>query len=773
MARLEDYLDGVRGGDPGTPTGARGFGARCPPCPACEPQRYYVQRTGEQTAPMRDSMQVHAQQHYERAAPIAPARPRFVAQPAYARAALGLPLPGVGPVLRPVAQVPGGKNLTPAALARVADIVAAQILPIYTPSDRTQVDAAMWTLDQRWLPSATFANMSICSRRTDISVPRTTQTWDDPYVVANGCRDLTGKPIAFTCTWGFWRLPTCDEATATTQAFQFSRYLWAQARMRELLENRPVPGVTSAATASAWTWLAAQYISVLLWATNIRWDNPQPTHALQYGADLQCHPDSAAVGGCGEPLLKTGVGRPARGAPVSRSPGSVVVASYQQLRSSEYGRITTSFGKPIDFDGADLGTPQVLTVNWPLQVRSFNVVGTDTFVPQTQEDFSPSFSPEWRAAIWDARGNPVSAGAPIFNNTTAIKATPNPDRAMLDSWFVVTWPQGKDWFAGSAAPQGLFRVTDLVNTLRYRLVVSTAKRIVDDMAAMLEHYSRPELDYISWMHQAVQTFGVESATAAAQTDPASVNFARARSDLISGMGAIGIAARRASDAAAHSPGTDTINTVVTIAASVVSLVLSLIGPIGTLINAVLQYGSLYVGQLVDILNDPGGGPCPAFPFIRVLSPPDGVCTITESDVEASLLGIDSSARWPVSIGGQTRTFVVDGRTFTATFSASDTTPELVARRISAAAVEAGFPGLVASVRAGQVHVQGLDPAAGPARATGGNAAALGFPGPVSQPAAPPPPLVSHPHQPPAASSGGGGLLPLAAGALLALKLLLG
>jgi hypothetical protein len=111
-------------------------------------------------------------------------------------------------------------------------------------------------------------------------------------------------------------------------------------------------------------------------------------------------------------------------------------------------------------------------------------------------------------------------------------------------------------------------------------------------------------------------------------------------------------------------------------------------------------------------------------------------------IVGSLLGINSNARWPVSIGGQTRTFVVDGKTFTVTFAAGDTTADAVARRINAAAaLVPGLTGTVASVLStGQVHVEGRDPGEGPVRAIGGTAIALGFPGPTTAPPPPVPPV---------------------------------
>lgn len=667
-----------------------------------------------------------------------------------ARSALGTTFVPAG-TIAPM-PVPGATQLTP---DRLAPAIQEAVNAIADSAQRAAIDAAMWTLDNKWLPDAVFADMRVCSRVVDLTAhQRKTQAWADPDVVGNGCKDFMGRPVNSTCDWGFWRLMKCDIQTAGTQAFQYPRYLWAQARMRELLARKPVPGVTKAADAAAWTWQAAQYVSVLLWSTNIRFDNPNPVRGLDYGSDLQNNP-----AGGGTPLLVRSFGVTARG---GRGAGSVVVE-----RPDQSIGIQGSFGLPSDYDGPALDTRNVYTINWPLQIVAWNYVGHSARVPKTQDDFAPRIATEWPTSIVNRNGDAIPPGAPVFLDRPR-NAT---ERSLVRDWFTLTW--GLDDWVTRGGRDGLYSI----GGIQYRLVTSGSRRMVKDMIRMLEHYSRSDLNYIDWMHQAVQTFAVESVTAAAGSDPASISFSRARADLISSIGSASQAAIAAQRAAGSNP---TIDVTVSVIGSILTLVLSLIGPIGTLLNALMSYALVGVNALFAAgFDDPGGGPCPAFPFIRVLSPALGECNITTSDIEASLLGIDSNARWPVSIGGQTRTFQIDGKVFTATFTSSDTTAELVARRINAAAALVGL-GVVASVRNGQVHVEGRDPGAGPAKATGGTAAALGFPGPVSAPAPTPAPS---PTPGPSTGGGGGGSggttpsksssLPLLVGGALLLRFLLG
>ncbi len=141
--------------------------------------------------------------------------------------------------------------LTPLPLVPAPTGAVASLHSIYPAADRARVDAQMWVLDAGWLGSAQWADMRMCVvGRGDVSGGTVTS----PYAGPGTCRTPTGALADTTCNWGFWKIDRCDLDTASTRVFQFSRYLWAQARMRELLASKPVPGQVNDGPAAAWAW---------------------------------------------------------------------------------------------------------------------------------------------------------------------------------------------------------------------------------------------------------------------------------------------------------------------------------------------------------------------------------------------------------------------------------------------------------------------------------------------------------------------------------------
>jgi len=312
------------------------------------------------------------------------------------------------------------------------------------------------------------------------------------------------------------------------------------------------------------------------------------------------------------------------------------------------------------------------------------------------------------------------------------------------------------------------------------LVLGGARLIIEDLARQLQFYSNPSKSYVAWMQSALQTFNLE--TPVPPTSPAAIDFVNAKQSLLAMVA--DAASRSEAASRAGTSGTDSsaamiTTTVAAIFQAVFTLVAQSVPVIGLLLSGIQQVEDLIIRAIGGAV---GNVPCPAFPFIRVMAPRSGVCDLSTQDITSSLLGTTSSARWPVAIGGLTRTFAVDGKQFTVAFAATDTTADLVARRINAAAALVGL-GAVATVRSGQVHVEGRDPSFGAARATGGTACALGFPGPCTAPStsSPGPTMTTcsngtqvpagTPCPPPAPAKSSG--LPLLVGAAIALRFLLG
>lgn len=651
--------------------------------------------------------------------------------------------------------------LTNPVILRPPSGMVSSLLAIFSAEDKARVDSQMWSLDARWTGHATFRSMRLCVRpRGDVAggIVSTPVSELGPA----GCRTSTGALVDPTCNWGFWAVDKCDLDTASTLIFQFGRYLWAQARMRDLLATKPTPMNAQDGAAAEWAWKAAQLISALLWSTNVRFDNPNAAYvAGDYAANLR------AAG-----LLAPGA---------LSGNGGIPFDHWSQPPDNNLG---------FAYDGPALASTPYFAA-YTLLPRALNSFGYKGYAPTRQNDFSPGGGPLRfmdRTAV--PTGSYLAVGGTPYLSYVPAGLTPEQaeevrrlaysyytasgdvdalrwasTKAFIDYWFRLTW----SW-------PTLWRPVPGVTGRGRPLVLGGARLIIEDLARQLQFYSSPSKSYIAWMQSALQTFNLE--TPIQPTSPAAIDFVNAKQSLL----AMTASAAAQSEAASRSgtTGTDAsaamiTATVAAIFQAVFTLVAQSAPVIGLLLSGIQQVEDLLIRAIGGAI---GNIPCPAFPFIRVMAPSSGVCDLTTQDITSSLLGTTSNARWPVSIGGLTRAFSVDGKSFTVVFGA-DTTADLVARRINAAAALVGL-GVVATVRSGQVHVEGRDPSFGAARATGGTACALGFPGACTSPGGttttvcsdgttvpagtPCPP-------PPAPPSSGGGLL-LGAGALLALRFLL-
>lgn len=689
--------------------------------------------------------------------------------------------------------------------------------PAESPGQRAFIDAQMWGLDNEYASAANFVSMKSCVRYTKVD-PATyvayaagipidasggapvSESWFSRNVQEHGCRGGSfNQPVAPTCLWGFWKLNRCDTDTATKYVFQFPRYLWAQRRMREMLARKPVQGVTSAQEAADWAWEACQYVSVLLWSTNIRFDNPNGkggTYPGGTGLRFDMPPPP-----------------PYDGPPTANPPRAIPLSSDTPANRLFGATPTWTTITPFILNDGNFGS-----VNAPeLSV-----------LPRTKQDFSPVGGPADIMALGRPYFALASAGGPVpFTATLApspmqvpfgvtaeqarevmnaaialggqlrvVNGTPTwlprwtIAKAWNDWWFRATWNWDTLW-KPVADGHYLQRGGDHGQwSPKVTFVAPGAKVTIDSLAAMLEHYSRRELFFTDWLQQAVLTYAEETSGEEYSGGPAG-DFREARLAL---MNSVAEAHRRQNDLqnAAGIPAyaTGTARDVLMVSQMVQSLILM----IASYIPVVGQVVTAAFSTMQQVLNNllrhgwaaVGNTPCPALPFMRVMMP-DRPCDLTAESITSSLLGVDSNATWPVSVAGQSLTFSVDGTTFTARFDATSTTAEAVARRINSAAADAGLGPVAAVHSGGQIHVEGIDPSYGKVRVTGGDAVALGFP--LSVPGAPPPrsvpsrtpppqsvpPGTPPPRLRPAASAQGGGtgLLVGGAGALLLLRFLLG
>jgi hypothetical protein len=705
--------------------------------------------------------------------------------------------PGLPLGVRGFGATPGrAPALGPLVLAPLTDATVAPILDIFRASEKARVDEAMWTLDSSWLSDSRWMSMKSCSQ-TSHDAYGGDHTAVTPWTTQAACRTPTGAAIPPHCMWGYWQVNKCSLDVASKMIFQYPRYLWAQQRMREHLALQPQQGVASADEAAEWVWKGAQLLSAYFWSTNVRFNNMEGTTGGTTGplAYAKWAPPSV-------PFM-SGFARD------SAPPEGGFVDWSQTFRLGGADADFAYDGPPTNF--ARLYRP------FALYPRVLNLLQQPPSVDAVVDPFGPTarlaapnqsgFGPGNGLLPWlrdpgtlDVSGRDVSGPLPALMGPAQVAEVraiigtfPVTDasvyrwaatKAYLIWWFRATWSWDTMWqYAGDFTDPRV-----LAGPGQRSIVVGGAVQAVAYMSQWLANFSDPSKTLIDWMQYAFNQWDLDTAGVGNQTSQARSFVAMKQQ--------VGAAVQAAADhqaAAARMNPTGTADqqmavSLIQAAMALITTIVTAIFPLaGILLNAAQQLMRFLVEVLFATVGPAlGYVPCSAMPFIRIMSPPSGPCDLTLTTITSSILGIDSSASWPVAIAGQTRTFQVDGRSFTAAFG-DDTTPDLVARRINGAAAQAGFTFLPATVVNGQVHVEGRD-GASQARATGGTAAALGFPGALdsgavqcgdgsvvaSQAQCPPPPLrprlIAAPTVP--SRSGAGGFA-IGAGVLLALRLLLG
>jgi len=608
--------------------------------------------------------------------------------------------------------VPSGSLTTTSQMARVAQqIQAAQ----QETRERQVIDQKMWTLDNAWRPpnpGTTFIDARLCVRQPEVGSGITSTPWKNLPDV-NACRNVDGRVFGSNCNWGYWQLTPCSLDTAALYMFQYSRYLWAQGRLRELLANPPRQGATDPQAAADWVWLASQYISVIWWSTNVRFDG--------YGDGAYWN----------EYMSRGLVTDPNAG--IAFPDGHTVI----------YGAVTPRCLNVVDAGGRDF-------------VRAvFDV-------PTMQDEFSPGDYATMSEATIDQQnairrnhlpmpvGIQVGAGEIVpWNSTTPLGLTDEQRGQIRSEAYALYQASGYTsslrWAESRAYLNWSFRATwnwqdpwrQIPNvTVYYQgrhgwvkrgpLWAGGAKVVLDNITALATQYARKDLLYTDWMQTAVTAYNVQY-TALPLTTEARIAWARTQDQMANAISQSATAER------------DVLNqnmgfTVLSMASSLLTLFGGYVAYMGYLMQGLAVVTQQIFSAFGILVNE--RHPCPALPFLRVTT---GDCNVDEGSIVSALLGITSNARFPLApsdIGGKTITFVVDGVSVSTTFLASDTTADSVARRINAAAALALPPshGAVASVdRSGQVHVQGTDPSAGQTHVSGGNATALGFAGTIGMP----------------------------------------
>lgn len=615
-----------------------------------------------------------------------------------------------------------------------------QIAAIYDRAQKAQIDRAMWTLDQGWVPpnaGTKFNDARICVRQPNFAGSVVVTKWSD-LSSPNDCRNADGRVFSQpNCQWGYWEITPCNMNTATQFMFQMQRYLWAQSRLRDMLASRPVKGVTSAQDAADWAWLVFQYVSALLWSTNVRIFDEHVTEGMYLDPDDQIDwPVGTAPNGLTLYPIVYGYTPPfvfnqAQGigdGPIPYHPVPIYQSDFSPGVYSLMSRDTWA---------------EQIAARDQARLPELHAPGVRGTVPRGFSPWNPYASSTTPVGLSDEQRGQIRSEANAILATYGDVAARWAEARAFHNWtFRATWGWADKWrmFPNTIS------LTDRRGVARtYQLMVGGADVIVDVATKLAQHYADRNLIYTGWMQAAIIGYDVQIAALSLPTN-VRVDWARARDQLSAQLSS---AATTERDSITGNQGIAMLG----IASSLLTLFGGYVAIVGYLFQAVSQLATAifqWVGGLITARQA-----CPTMPFLRITT---GDCDLSESTITSSLLGVDSNAAWPLNgsaIAGKTIVFMVDGAQVPVTFQASDTTADAVARRINAAAALALPAGhaTVANVVGGQVHVQGSD-ASTQVRVIGGTAVSLRFPGPLSDVPPPPPP----------ASGGGGLLLALAAAA---------
>jgi hypothetical protein len=123
----------------------------------------------------------------------------------------------------------------------------------------------MWGLDKTWAGASSRVDGRLCLSRPPVAYKPST---------------CGGDPV---CNWAFLSVEkTCDAETFSNVMFQGVRYVWCQAKLAELLDNKPIaPKTRSRASANEWAdWCISvmRLVSMANWSSNVHPNYLVPLH---------------------------------------------------------------------------------------------------------------------------------------------------------------------------------------------------------------------------------------------------------------------------------------------------------------------------------------------------------------------------------------------------------------------------------------------------------------------------------------------------------------
>jgi len=466
--------------------------------------------------------------------------------------------------------------------------------PIGTPGI---YDPEMWRFDGRWAPprgatapgmrprmdpSAEFLRSgpkaywqpaTICVRVAQVGQGFISQPWS--VTGAAGCTNVAGVRQGPKCPWGIWRLPTCTPESIAF-AWQGPRYLWAQQKMKEMLAQPP-----TRETAAQWVWDAYALVSLLHWATNVRFGNPQ-ANTFDYAVELE-------RAGCIYPGLDVGSRAQARAQLMPRGAGFQAKLS---LMLANWNRIQEAPFSPVE----------------PEALRGDGV--RPPLVPLSQGDFAP----------WWPQSAGYSTGPETVRDWAVTQGYQGADPAVAAAAFKTFMQEswGQDWRVDHMPAPAPGRAA-------FDVRVPLAGTYLSETRKMLEHYVN--VPFLKWQTTILNVYATEMGPAVARlTGAERLAFNQSVADFAGRAAQVQASRWNQGEVVAYTQGA------MILVATLVS------APAGALLGIMFALMNVFVHFLGDAgLLASGSSVCPAFPFLRVPDPP---CDALAAPVDAVGLPID-------------------------------------------------------------------------------------------------------------------------------------
>ena len=476
--------------------------------------------------------------------------------------------------------------LSPTSLSQQARDAIASVI--------TREPDSMWSLDQTWAGQAEFYSSAQCVRKPDFGGAYVTSPYDNNA----GCRNWDGKSVPPACSYAQWRVPGCDLTVFFNALFQYYRYIWAQKQMQALLTNKP----SDPEALVDWAILAKQLESVLVYSTNIRFDDDGAWNFFETGRNTYLA--ELTTQGVFRPNEDVGGELPVRGC------GNTL--KIDLLRTRYYNSMS---------------------------VRNLSGALDETQARQIPTD-QASFSPFARQIPWALLPAGLSNRSAISSNMDWLSSA--------DRLFASAVADLKTWAKYSIGRGAWIELPRKVRCFSQRggssdvawgetaAYLEGIDGVVSNVEAMLQHYSR--VSFVKWQQVAVNRYLLSAQASlpsgvSLTTEELRRNL-QAASETLTAANVAETSVREAQSQASAQASALSTNVYMSMLSTIVGAVNAAAGVVFAI---EMQIVGALSGWLVEAAGAATGRPpvCPAPPYLRVFS--DKTCTLgTEAQISQAL-----------------------------------------------------------------------------------------------------------------------------------------